>query len=136
MKWIFPQTLKNKELTKLTVKTHQMCLLAQLQKETLLDYKETSVKSIKHKELSQYVWEDMHTTFPITSTSAIVSKLTTREDGEVIEPSIFRQVETLDLGPPKVKGLEDSSSEQEDETQQQDQFKMELTLVARCSAIL
>ena len=28
-----PQILRNKELTKMTVKTHQMCLLVQLQKD-------------------------------------------------------------------------------------------------------
>ena len=37
----------------------------------------------EHKELSQYVLEAMHTTFPITSTSAIASKLPTGEDKEV-----------------------------------------------------
>ena len=61
-----------------------------------------------HKEFPQYVLEAIHTTFPITSTSAIVSKLPTGEDGEFIEPSIFRKVETQDLGPPKVKGIENS----------------------------
>ena len=54
----------------------------------------------------------MYTTFPITSASAISSMLCTGEDGEVIEPSILRQVETQDLGSSKVKGIEDSISEQ------------------------
>ena len=44
----------------------------------------------EHKKYSQYIWEAMHTTFPITSTRAIISKLPTGEDGEAIEPSIFR----------------------------------------------
>ena len=48
----------------------------------------------EHKELSQYVLEAMHTAFSIASTSDIVSQLPTGEDGEVLEPSIIRQVET------------------------------------------
>ena len=59
-----------------------MCLLAQVQKEILLDYK-------GNKELSQYALGAMHTIFPITSTCVIVSKVPTGEDGEVIEPNIF-----------------------------------------------
>ena len=38
------------------------------------------------------------------------------------------------LGPPKVKGIEDSSSEQEDEKQRHDQAKKELTYVAQKAA--
>ena len=53
--------------------------------------------------------ENMHTTFPITSTSAIVSRLPTGEDGEVLEPGIFRWLETQYLGPPRVEGIEDWS---------------------------
>ena len=34
----------------------------------------------EHKELSQHVWEGMHTTFPIASTSAIVRQLPTEVD--------------------------------------------------------
>ena len=67
-----------------------MCLLVQLQKEILLDYEQTYEKYGEQKVLSQYVWEAMHTTLCITSTGAIVSKLPTGEDGEKIEPSIFR----------------------------------------------
>ena len=52
------------------VKTHQMCLLANLQKETYQ-------KNGEHQELSQYVLETIHATFPITFTSAIVSQLLT-----------------------------------------------------------
>ena len=36
------------------------------------------------------VQEAMHTTFPVTSTCAFVSKLPTGEGREAIEPSIFR----------------------------------------------
>ena len=79
---------------------------------------------------SQYILEAIYTTFSIISTSAIVSKLPTGEDGEVIEPSAFRKVETQDLGPPKFQGIEDSSCKQEDGNQRQDQTKKELTLVA------
>ena len=63
------------ELTSIIVKTHQMCLLVQIQKVILLDYREFYEKFEEHKELSQYVWEAMHTSFPIGSTSAIVSQL-------------------------------------------------------------
>ena len=44
-----------------------------------------------HKELSQYVWEAMHTTFLTASTSAIISQLPTGEDGDVLEQIIIRQ---------------------------------------------
>ena len=57
---------------------------------------------------------------PITSTSARVSKLPTGEDGEVIDSSIFRWVETQFGGPPKVEGIEDSSYEKENVKQAQD----------------
>ena len=70
------------------------------------------------KELWQYVWEAMHATFTITSTSVIVRKLPTGQDGEVIELSIFSWVKTKYLGPPKVKG-----SEPENEKQRKDQAK-------------
>ena len=56
----------------------------------------------------------MHTTFLIAPTSAVVSLLPTGDDGEVLEPCIIRQVETQYLGPPKVKDIDDSSTEMED----------------------
>ena len=56
--------------------------------------------------------------------------VTSGEDGEVIEPGIFRWPETHYLGPPKVEGIEDSGSEQEDEKQGQDQTRKELILIA------
>ena len=68
----------------------------------------------EHKELSQYVWEAMHTALPIASTSGAVSQLPT---GDVLDPDIIKWVETQDLGSPKVKGIEDSGSEKEDEEQ-------------------
>ena len=34
----------------------------------------------EYKELSQYIWGAMHTTFPVTSTSDIISKLPMEED--------------------------------------------------------
>ena len=43
-------------------------------------------------------------------------------------------MDTQDLGPPKVEGIEDSSSEQEDRKQRQDQFRKELALVAQNAA--
>ena len=115
------------------MKTHHLCLLAQLHK-TLLDYRDFYQKYGEHKELLQYVWEAIHATFPITSTSAIVNQLPTGEDGEVIEPSFFTWVKTHYLGLPKVKGIMDSSSEEEDEKQGQDQARKELTLVAKKAA--
>ena len=44
-----------------------------------------------HKELSQYVWEAMHTTLCIAYISAIVYKLPTGEDGEIIELTTFKR---------------------------------------------
>ena len=44
----------------------------------------------EHKELSQCVWEVMHTTFHITSANAIVISLLTGEEGEVVESNLFR----------------------------------------------
>ena len=41
----------------------------------------------EHKELPHYVWEAMHTTFPIVYTRYTVSKVPTGEDGEIIELS-------------------------------------------------
>ena len=70
---------------------------------------------------------ESHTTFPTTSTSFIVSQLYTGEDGDIIEPSIFRGLEVQESGPPKVIGIEDSSSEQEDEKQRKVQIRKELT---------
>ena len=43
----------------------------------------------EHKKLSLYVWDAMHTSSSITSTSAIFSQLPTGEDEEGIQPSIF-----------------------------------------------
>ena len=93
------------------VKNHQMSLLAQLQKGILLDYNETLIKSKENTRYSHKLWEAMHITFPIISTSTIVSKLHTGNVAYCIEPNVFRGVETQYLGPPKVKGIEDSSSE-------------------------
>ena len=76
------------------------------------------------------MWDTMHTTFPIISTCAIVSKVATGEGGDVIEPSIFRLVETQYLGPYKVEGIQESNSEHEDEKQKQNHARKELTLVA------
>ena len=70
------------------------------------------MKSMENKKkLSQHVWEAMHTKFPIAYTSAIVSQLTTGEEGEVLEPGTFRWVEIQYLGPHKVKDIEDSNCE-------------------------
>ena len=73
----------------------------------------------------------MHSTFPFTSTSAIVNQLPIGKDREVLEPSMFRQVETQGLGPPKVKDTEDLSSEMEDEKQRQNKTRKELTLITQ-----
>ena len=51
--------------------------LVRLQRDFYQNYRE-------HKELSQFVWEAMHTTFPITSTGAIVSQLPTGEVGKLL----------------------------------------------------
>ena len=56
-------------------------------------------------------------------TSAIVNKFPTEVDGEAIEPSFFRWVETQYLGLLKVKAIEDSSSDQEDEKQTSSSWK-------------
>ena len=63
----------------------------------------------EHKNLSQYVWLSMHTTFHITSTSNIVRKLPTGEDGKIIAPSIckIKQVVTQHSGPFKIEDIED-----------------------------
>ena len=55
----------------------------------------------------------MHTTFPISSTIAIVSQLHIGEDGKVLMPYIARWVENQYLGPPEVEDIEDSSSDTE-----------------------
>ena len=69
----------------------------QLQRDFYLKYGE-------HKELSQYVWETMHSTFPIASTSTIVSKLYIGEDEEINEPgTLKRQMETQFLAHLKSK---------------------------------
>ena len=44
----------------------------------------------EHKELSQYVREAKNTTFPILSTSAIVSLFPIGEDGDINELSILK----------------------------------------------
>ena len=108
-----------------------MCLLAQPQKEIMLGYKETFIKSMENTRNSQNVWDAMHSKFPITSTSAIVSNLPTGEDDKVIEPSIFSWTETQCLDPTKVNGIEDSHFEEEGVKQGQDKTKKELTLVAQ-----
>ena len=45
-----------------------MCLLAQLQKEILLDCKEIFIESMESTRNSQHVWDAKHTTFPMTPT--------------------------------------------------------------------
>ena len=72
----------------------------------------------------------MHTTFPIASTSTSISQLLTGEDWDVIEPNILRWVKTQYMDSPKVKGIQDSISEQIDEKQRQEQAKSELTSIA------
>ena len=76
----------------------------------------------KTKELSQFVWEPLHATFLNASTSAFVSQLSTGEDGDILEPSFIRWVETQYLGPPKFEDIEDLSSEMENERQKQDKI--------------
>ena len=72
----------------------------------------------------------MHTTTPHNIHKCYCKQVTLGEDGKVIELSIFRQVKTQYLGPPNVKGIQDSHSEQE-EKQRKDQATKELTLVAQ-----
>ena len=101
-----------------------------LQKVILLDYKEIfPQRNREHQELSKYVWEATHTTFPITCTNTTISQLPTGEDGVVIEPTIFRQEVTQYHSLPKVESIEDSSSKLGDEKQRQDQTIKELRLV-------
>ena len=67
------------------MKTPQMCVLAELQKEFFVRLQRDFYwKCGEHKELSQYFWEAMYTTLLITSNSVIFGKLPTGEDGEVI----------------------------------------------------
>ena len=52
-------------------------------------------------------------------------------DGEVIAPSTFRWVRIQYLGPPRVKGIEDSDSEWEDDQKRQDETRKDLILIAQ-----
>ena len=55
---IFPPTHDNKELISMTVKIHQMLLLVQLQKVTLLDCKEIFMKSMEDtKNFHSMFWK-------------------------------------------------------------------------------
>ena len=58
--WISPQTLKNNYLSSLIAKTHQMCLLAQLQKEVLFPYKDTAIKYVENTGNSHNMFGKPH----------------------------------------------------------------------------
>ena len=75
----------------------------------------------------------MHSAFLIVSTSEIISKLPTGEDGEITVPCTTKRrwVETQYIGWSRVECTENSYSEHEDEKQRYDQARNELTLIAQ-----
>ena len=78
----------------------------------------------------------MHTTFPITSTIDILNKLPMGEDEKISKLYTIkcRWVQTQYLGPSKVKDVEDSESEHEDDKWRQEQARKGLGLVAQRAA--
>ena len=90
MKWISPQTEElgsdqydSEDSTDVFIGPTAEGDFVRLQRDFYQKYGE-------QKELSLYVWKAMHTTFPILSTSAIATQLSTGEDRELIKPSIFK----------------------------------------------
>ena len=63
---------------------------------------------------SQYVWEAMHSIFPIAVANTVITKLPVGEEGKIIEPvTIKRSVGMQYLGQYKTENIKDSGYEHE-----------------------